>query len=372
MAFKDITKVFYDGKIKLDYKDKAHRYYARPRINWDLPESDPKAWGKIIYPKGVTTLIGDTLEKKGLMQWPKNVALRELFGYYGSFEVDGEDGEIRKMPAGFSKGLGTLAQDGQLLDIGEGDLLSLVDSAAKGWQRKQKKGADIGSVVHDAIEHFIKGQDFDIAENYAWTIKESEYDSEALRTKAMEEFDEDVAMATKAFLRFQKWWYTATPTLHSAEDILYSLEHNICGTYDADLSIPGIHHPTMKDKEFVRCTTDWKTSNASASKEAAAPEGVYYSYFLQDALYELMRRELGQEPADDLLVVSARKDGEFSLIYASECGLSVEECVDWAKAVIFCYRIAERTKKGLLAHAEAAVEEADEAPTTTEKSKEDF
>lgn len=373
MAFKDITKVFYEGQIKLDYKDKAHRYYARPRINWDLPESDPKAWGKIMYPKGVTTLIGDTLEKKGLMQWPKNVALRELFGYYGAFEVEGDDGEVRKMPAGFSKGVGTLGQNGELLTLNEDQtLLEVVDSAAKGWQRKQKKGADIGSVVHDAIEHFIKGQDFDIAENYAWNIKECEYDSEALREKAMEEFDEDVAMATKAFLRFQKWWYTATPTLHSAEDILYSLEYNICGTYDADLSIPGIHHPTMKDKEFVRCTTDWKTSNASASKEAAAPEGVYYSYFLQDALYELMRRELGQEPADDLLVVSARKDGEFSLIYASECGLTVEECVDWARAVIFCYRIAEKTKKGLLAHAAESAEEEAPAPKPTINSKEEF
>lgn len=326
-----------------------------------------------MYPKGVTTLIGDTLEKKGLMQWPKNVALRELFGYYGSFEVEDEDGSIRKMPAGFSKGVGTLGQNGELLQLAEDQtLLDLVDSAAKGWQRKQKKGADIGSVVHDAIEHFIKGQDFDIAENYAWNIKESEYDSEALREKAMEEFDEDVAMATRAFLRFQKWWYTATPTLHSAEDILYSLEYNICGTYDADLSIPGIHHPTMKDKEFVRCTTDWKTSNASNSKEAAAPEGVYYSYFLQDALYELMRRELGQEPADDLLVVSARKDGEFSLIYASECGLTVEECVDWARAVIFCYRIAERAKNGLLAHAEEAMHEIEPPKVKTINSKEEF
>lgn len=375
MAFKDITKVFYDGKIKLDYKDKAHRYYARPRVNWDLPESDPKAWGKIMYPKGVTTLIGDTLEKKGLMQWPKNVALRELFGYYGSFEIEEDDGSIRKMPAGFSKEVGTLwheIEKNNLTPFTREEALPLIDSAAKGWQRKQKKGADIGSVVHDAIEHFIKGREFDIAESYAWSIKECEYDSEALREKAMEEFDEDVAMATKAFLRFQKWWYTATPTLHSAEDILYSLELNICGTYDADLSIDLKHHPIfglpteqvtvefaqvymkVQEKGEVRCVTDWKTSNASNSKEAAAPEGVYYSYFLQDALYELMRREMGQEPADDLLVVSARKDGEFSLIYASECGLTVEECVDWARAVIFCYRIAERTKAGLIAHAKEA------------------
>lgn len=390
IAFRDITKVFYDGKIKLDYKDKAHRYYARPRINWDLPESDPKAWGKIMYPKGVTTLIGDTLEKKGLMQWPKNVALRELFGYYGPFEIEEDDGSIRKMPAGFSKGVGTLwsldeNDEITLSPLDKDNTLAVVDSAAKGWQRKQKKGADIGSVVHDAIEHFIKGREFDIAENYAWSIKECEYDSEALRLKAMEEFDEDVAMATKAFLRFQKWWYTANPILHSAEDILYSLEFNICGTYDADLSIPIEQHPVFgkgqlidEDADgtsrpvYIRCVTDWKTSNASKSKEAAMPEGIGYSYFLQDALYELMRRELGLPPADDLLVVSARKDGEFTLIYASECGLTVEECVEWAKAVIFCYRIAEKTKKGLIAHAKEAEVAAPIKEKTPVNSKEEF
>lgn len=352
MAFKDITKVFYNGEYKLDYKDKAHRYYVRRRLNWDLPVEDAKAWDKIMYPKGVTTLIGDTLEKKGLMQWPKNVALRELFGFYESFV--GDDGN--KVPAGFSKDVGTLWDGDKLVKGDKASLVEIIDSASKGWQRKQKKGADIGSVVHDAIEHFIKNEDFDIGEAYAWTIKESEYESEALREKAMEEFDVDVAMATKAFLRFQKWWLSVNPVLHSAEDILYSKEHNICGTYDADISIPGAHHPTMKNKELVRCTTDWKTSNASSSKEAARPEGIGYDYFLQDALYEMMRRELGEEPADDLLVVSARKDGEFSLIYASECGLSVEDCIEWARCVIYCYRMAEKAKKGLLAHAEAQPE----------------
>lgn len=355
MAFKDITKVLYNGQIKLDYKDKAHRYYARPRVEWSLPVEDPKAWGKIMYPKGTTTLIGDTLEKKGLMTWPLGLAIRELFGFY-DFKTD----EGKQM-TGFSKGVGTMWDDGKTLSIDQDTLLPIVKSANDAWKRKQKKGADIGSVVHDAIEHFIKEEEFDIAEAYNWTIKESEFESEALRDKAWEEAPLEVEQAKQAFLQFQKWWLTVKPTLHSAEDILYSLEHNVCGTYDGDISIEGRYHPVYKDMEQVRICADWKTSNASSSKEAAAPEGVYYSYFIQLAIYEMMRREMGFPPADDLLTVSARKDGSFSLVYASELGLDVEECIDWAKAVILCYNLADKTKKALREHAEPTIDATKEA-----------
>lgn len=348
MAFKDITKVLYDGKIKLDYKDKAHRYYIRERIDWDLPEENPKAWGKAQRPKGTTTLLGDTLEKKGLMQWPKREALSELFGFYEAFEND--FGET--IPAGYKKGVGELWDGDKLVSGTKESLIKTIDSASKRWQRRQKKGADIGSVVHDAIEHFIKGLDFDIAENYAWTIKESDYESEELRTKAMEEFDDDVTMATNAFLQFQKWWLTINPVLYGAEDILYSLEHNVAGTYDGDIGIPREHHPraTMWDKDIIRVVADWKTSKTH--KEA--PEGVNYDYYIQSAIYEMIRREMGFDPADDLVIVSARKDGGFNPIFASELGYTVEECIEWARAVIFCYRMRERGINGLKAHAEAA------------------
>lgn len=385
MAFKDITKVLYDGSIKLDYKDKAHRYYVRERIDYDLPEDDKKAWGKVIYPKGTTTLLGDTLEKKGLMQWPKREALKELFGFYESFT--GEDGS--EVPAGFSKGVGTLwDKNGNLLDLSKKESVEIINSASTNWRRRQKKGADIGSVVHDAIEHFIKNEEFDLAENYSWGIKEA-YESglasiEKLVAKgkttdqtialmrkevetqfktSTEEFDADVEMAKTAYLEFQKWWLTVQPKLYGAEDILYSREYNVCGTYDGDIGVPVAFHPvyskfplheldekgdaTEVQKELIRVVADWKTSKAH--KEA--PEGVNYDYFIQSAIYELIRREMGFDPADDLLIVSARKDGGFNPIYASEVGYTVEDCIEWAKAVIFCYRMREKGIKGLAEHA---------------------
>lgn len=375
MAFKDISKVLYNGSIKIDYKDKAHRYYARQRKNYDISPDNPKAWGKIIYPRGTTTLIGDTLEKKGLMTWPLGLAMRELFGFY-DFKTD--NGEQK---TGFSKDTGTLWEDGHLLHIDKETALPLVLSASKAWQRKQAKGADIGSVVHDAIEHYVlmnpnvlepvidengevkmimpapgRPSNFDIKEQYLWNIKEAITDVNSPEfVRAMDEFDSDVECAQKAFDQFKAWWDSVRPALYGAEDLLYSKELNVSGTYDGDIGIPIIFHPRadlFPNKEFVRCATDWKTSNASNSKEAAAPEGVYYSYFIQLAIYELMRREMRMPPADDLLAVSARKDGGFSLVYASELGLTVDECLDWARAVIQCDAMVRKTKPALLTHAE--------------------
>lgn len=380
MAFQDITKVMYDGQIKIDYKDKAHRYYARPRINWDLPEDNAKAWGKIIYPKGTTTLLGETLEKKGLMQWPKGLALRTLLGFY-DFDSDrtGEDGKAIRM-TGFSKGVGSLWEllnedtAGMSLEQLQEKVLPLALAAAKAWQVKQKKGADIGTVVHDAIEHFIKGQAFDIAEQYLWNIKEATYETEELRDKAIVDMEIDVPMAEQAFLQFQKWWTATAPTLYGAEDLLYMMNvvhqkdtadcekkdvngnchcQDICGTYDGDIGIQAKYHPVFADmdQKIIRVTADWKTSNASSSKEACMPEGIGYDYFVQSAIYEMMRRQMGMPAADDLLIVSCRKDGGFTLLYASELGLTVGDCIEWAKSVINCFRFRDKARAGIAEHA---------------------
>jgi hypothetical protein len=121
---------------------------------------------------------------------------------------------------------------------------------------------------------------------------------------------------------------------------------------------------------------DFKTTNASASKEAAAPEGIYYEYFVQLGIYALAHQEMFQKEYkagaitkieydtekafDDFLLVSCRKDGGFSTIYASDIGLSVQDCIDWAKAVISCYDLAKKTKEGLLAHAKPKVNDSKE------------
>lgn len=345
MAFDDVVKVMYNGSMKIDFKVKAHSYYARKRENWELPKDDDKAWGKSWRPKGTTTLIGDTLEKKGLMTWPMGLALRELFGFYDFINEEG------KQMTGFSKGKGKgtmwnmfdeatngseLVYSNQGIVATQDQLLPMIVSASKAWQRKQKKGADIGSVVHDAIEHYIKGQPYNIGEQYMLNIKEYEYETEADREKALKEFDDDVVQATAAFTQFTNWWDKTKPELIGAEDLVYSRDLDICGTFDALLKIDG-----------KLILTDWKSSSASKSRGANAPNGVYYSYFIQSAIYAEAYREMTGTLVDDLMIVSVRKDGEFDIVKAGDVGLFVEECINWAKAVVTCYRYMETAKKAL-------------------------
>lgn len=397
MAFRDITKVLYDGRIKIDYKDKSHRYYARKRIDWSKDESDPKAWSKVMYPKGVTTLMGDTLEKSGLMNYSMTKALAYLFAFYGFTDDNG------KYKVGYSQKFPGVLWDenGRLKPLTKEEALEIIDFGAKASIRHKNQGAKIGSVVHDAIEHYVKLNDniprpvinpetnepeldeagkpilaiqnrgesqFDIEDQYMANLRDADYDSENERKAALEDFPEDVAKAKLAFNRFKLWWETVQPQLMGAEDLLYSEEENICGTYDGDLNFPIEHHPVygkpydpelgvphetymeLSKKKFIRATTDWKTSNASKSKGAAMPEGISYTYFLQDALYEKMRREMGYTPTDDLFVVSTRKDGEFTPLFASELGLTVDDCIEWADCVIYCLRMMVLLKDRLWQH----------------------
>lgn len=337
MAFKDIEVMLYGDKVKINYLDKPHMYFARDRIDWNLPTSDPKAWGKARRPKGTTTLLEDTLEKKGLLTWPMGLALGELFGFYNFTNENAE-----KM-VGFSKDKGTLWTPDIPFhnlndDLQEDELLTKIKSASEAWLRKKKKGADIGNVVHDAIEHFVTGEPFNILEQYTANIEEAEYENEAALETARGNIVEDVGCAELAFDQFKKWWVGSGIKLISAEQLVYSLKYDFSGTFDALLDVDG-----------RKVVADWKTSNASTSKEAAAPQGIYYTYFIQSAMYALALVEMGVVDAiDDLLIVSARKDGTFDTLFASEVGLSMEDCYDWARAAIKAYRLREATRKQLI------------------------
>lgn len=330
MAFHDVVKEFYNGKVRLTYLDKAHRYYAQERINWELPVDHPGAWSKKHTPKGTTTLLDDTIEHKGLLQWPKGLALGELFGYYNFTNDEGEKME------GFSKGKGTLWKGSNTLSVDQETLIPIVRSASEAWLRKKQKGADIGSCVHNAIEHYITGVPYNILNEYTASVMAAEYESEEAQAVAVQAIPGDVAQAEAAFKRFTIWWTEKQPQLLGTEDLVYSLEHDVAGTYDARLLMDG--------KMII---ADWKTSNASKSKEACAPQGVYYSYFIQSAIYALAWFEMTGEMADDLLIVSCRKDGEFDAVFASDVGLTMEDCLTWATSVFFAYRMREKARVAL-------------------------
>jgi len=341
MAFKDMQVFLYGDSIKVNYTDKTHRYQARERVNWELPKDNPKAWGKALYPKGCTTILGNTLEKKGLQRYPLTKALMYLFQFYEFTDDNGE----KKM--GYSKkGFGSLWDGDNLKPLSREEALEVISYGSKADLRWTQKGADIGSVVHDAIEHFVRAQDgqevdgFDIAAQYKESIETADYESDQAKAQAIEEAPNDIEQAKLAYNRFVEWWHSTKPKLLGAEDLIYSKQHNICGTFDGLLEIEG--------KGVV--LADWKTSNASQSKDACMPEGVNYQYFLQSAIYAMAWMEMGNQEIDDLLIVSCRKDGGFSPIFASDLGLTVKDCINWARAVIVCLRMMDMTKEALWKH----------------------
>lgn len=350
MAFKDITKVLYNGNVKLDYKDSNHAYYVRTRENWDLSPEDAKAWGKTSRPKGTTTLLGDTLEKSGLMNYSLNKAMMCLFGFY---EFKDDNGE-RKI--GYSKkGEQILWDNDNLKPLSRDEALEVLSYGSKASQRHTQKGADIGSVVHDAIEQYVLGHTnnpeipsiesvFDIGEQYMWNIKEAITDINSPEyEQAMEDFPGDVEMAKQAFNQFVIWWEAKKPKLLGAEQIVYSMEHNYAGSFDGLIELDG---------KIILC--DWKTSNASASESACSPNGVYYSYFIQSAMYAAALIEMGVvDHVDELMIVSCRKDGNFDTVTTADIGMDTQECIEWAVSVIKCFRFMDKAKTGLWAFGKA-------------------
>ena len=323
MASKDSIIKLYDNSVQLEYRDKSHRYF----VTDILSENE----GKAIPVRGVTTIMDAVLEKKGLMTWPLGLALRELFGFY---DFKNEKGA---QLTGFSKGVGTMwADQGKMVhNFGRDQVLPHILSASKAWQRTKKTGADIGSIVHEAIEMFVTGKPFTIdlatyksSQQFASELEEHEWDKTA---------PGEVEKAKTALDAFIVWWKLVKPELIASEQLIYSRDLKYAGSYDALLKLGG--------KVML---ADWKTSNASASKEAAAPEGVYYSYFIQMGGYARAHYEMTGQMVDDLLCVSARKDGQFSLVTAGDLGLSVQDCMDWWEAVLICYKFATRTKTELL------------------------
>lgn len=309
----------YGGKVHLKYLDKSHRYYIRHR-------QEDGTWGKATRPVSATGMMDAVLEKNGVWMWKMGLPLAHLFGFY---DFKGDDGEQK---TGFSKGKGVLWNLKNLLKSKD-EVLKFCVEAMGVSKKKQDEGANIGTMVHDAAEQYLKGNliKIDIDRYGLGRVFENQEEMDEFNLKAPEE----VAMANKAFDAFKNWWNNEDAEVLMAEQIVYSLSMNMAGTFDY----------LIKTKERGIVLADLKTTKASV--KAGAPDGVYYSYFIQLGLYASTLIEMGHEQPNDLLIISCRKDGGFRPLYASEIGLSVQDCIDWARSVSHCHKMMKRTQKSL-------------------------
>lgn len=234
------------------------------------------------------------------------------------------DNVVIAKPKGVTTILGVLAKDfvSWALDSMENELkekcpnITLEDlaDAKLASTRKRDAGASTGTEAHAMVETFLKG-----------TVPTGSFSPEA----------------TKAYRAFFKWFNEVHPTVVNVEEVIYSVENGFAGTYDCTLEIDGTVY-----------LCDLKTTNVSRN----APQGVYPEYFIQLGAYALAHEEQRKfeemnggtklRPIEDLMVISAKKDGKMDIIKASDLDLSVEECMDMFKRVLSLYHyLAFATKE---------------------------
>lgn len=280
----------YNGTIEVKFNEKNHRYTidGTPRI-------------------GVTTVLGQVLAKPALMMWPLDEAMKLLFGQ--SFEeVRGDDGEIAIKPIYNPKKALLKADKSYTL----AELQDALEQARKAHTQKRDKGADTGSVVHAAIEAYLRGQKVVVMES-----------SEAKK-------------AIKGFIN----WFEAQKNIKvlAVERVVYSQAFDYCGTIDAVLEIDG---------RIV--LVDWKTSNPSRT----APKGIYPENFIQLGAYAgAYQEEFGEDSVDDLMVVNVGKDGKVNTQLASGIkqgffSLTPIECINLFTYCLNIYRAKNKITKGM-------------------------
>lgn len=266
MASELIERQLYGGKYNVVHNPNARGRAPRYVVN------DTK-------PKGVTTILGQTLSKD-LMGWAVKVCVEYI---------------RLKLPV-----------------VTEEDLTI----AEVEYQRLRDAGGSTGTEAHALVENYLKGQPVSLA------------------GASVE--------ATNAYNAFVKWFEEEQPDVINVEEVIYSATHEFAGTYDCMLRING---------KVVLC--DLKTTNASLK----APNGVYAENFAQLGAYALAHEEQRQYeeanggskllPVEDLMVISAKKDGKMDVVSASDLGLTVEECSGIFEKVIGIYKFMLDTTKKL-------------------------
>ena len=257
----------YNGKVLVKFNAGNHRY--------TVSTDGGKTWN---YKVGVTTILR-IIAKEALMMWPLDEALKYLFGQ--KFEEQLQDSGDTIVKPIYTPKIALLKPD-QCYTIA--NLQSALEESRKAHTTKRDKGGDIGTEVHAMIqEAFLNG--------------ETDYEG---RSKE----------AIKAYEGWEKWWDKLKPQVIGAEQVVFSVEYDYCGTFDALINI--------NDKVIL---VDWKTSNASRT----APKGIYSDNFIQLGGYALAYEEEHGQFIDDLMVVNLSKAGNVSVQLASDIELSVED-----------------------------------------------
>jgi hypothetical protein len=236
----------YNGAVELIFDDKKHMYSVD---------------GKTVF--GVTSIVG-VLDKPALIYWAVNQAIISL--------------ESSLKP-------------GVVFD--EVQIKGILDTAKTAHRMKKDKSADIGTMIHDWLEKFIKSR---------------------LAKENPPELPVNIEMR-KAISSFFEWARQNKVQLISSERKIYSKKYGYAGTLDLEAMVNG-----------KRTIVDFKTSNA-----------IYDEYFIQTSAYLMaLEEETGQTYDGGAIILRLPKsqDGKFEAR-----GITREEANEFIDVFLSCLRI---------------------------------
>lgn len=267
----------------------------RPESRFRYVITDPVKELSSARMRGVTTVLGDVLDKPGLRLWPRDMMARAVFG---TKLVD-------KVPTYFEKE----ALIKPNTKYTEEELNKILQGSFNAHTKRSDRGKDIGTMVHSFVEGFLVG-DF------------KELTDDLVKTAYPDMEDEYRRSTVKAVNGFVKWWNALeNKEVLGVENMIYSREYKFSGTYDLKAKING--------KVYM---LDVKTTNASPS----APLGIYPEYFMQLGGYMLADNEESGQKFDDCGVINVGKDGKVKVATAGDMNVSVGECMaSFSHAIAF-------------------------------------
>lgn len=285
-----VTRNLYGGEAKITFDPEAtgKRYTV----------TDPVAGLVDKKLRGVTTVLGEILDKPGLRMWPLDESDKAIFG--------GVEAYSKK---------GALLQPN--IKYTEAELDAIRQAGRDAHKARSDRGKDIGTMVHGYVEQHLKKQVINleavkVAQDYPGVS------------------DDLISATLKAFGAFVKFWEGLNAKVIGIEEPVYSRRYQFAGCYDITAQIG--------DKIYM---LDLKTTNRSPS----APLGIYAEYFMQLGGYASAVHEGSGMVFNDCGIINVGKDGRIAVALASDLGLSVGECTNAFRYAVAIHDWLAKTKK---------------------------
>lgn len=206
------------------------------------------------YVEGVTTLLSKVISKDGLVPWAANLVTKY---------IQENCGVIEDLPEPIYSVSETTLQEARVAHL-----------------RKKTKGADVGSIVHKFIEGCVNSR---------------------LNQTPKPKMPED-KQAYKAAEAWLKWVADSDIKFIKSEVVVYSKQHNYCGTADIIFELNG-----------KRYLGDWKTSDPKKEYKNGYTGKLqaYSEHFVQIGAYDVAySEEFPDDKFDAHMVIYITKTGQ--------------------------------------------------------------